>query len=121
MKKILLCVVLLALIQNWDRLNSLFVPAPSVPNTGEVQVILYSTAWCRYCTQARSLLKSSGIPYREYDIEKSAEGLQQFKALGGRGVPLLIINGKVLSGFDKSQILQELRWAASAGAKPEPR
>lgn len=108
MKKIVLCIALLALFQNWGRINNFFNPAPPISANTDVQVVMYSTDWCGYCKQARSLFKSASIAYREYDIETSAEGLKQYQALGGRGVPLIIINGKLLRGFNKRQILREL-------------
>lgn len=107
MKKILLCIVLLALAQNWGRIASYFDPA-SIASATDGRVVMFSTDWCGYCEQARRLLQASGVTYHEYDIEKSAEGFKQYQALGGRGVPLLIINGKLLRGFDKGQILRAL-------------
>lgn len=114
MKKILLCIVLLAIVQNWGRITGFFNPEPTtaVPGT---EIVLFSTDWCGYCAQARALFESVGVPYREYDIEKSAEGFKQYQALGGRGVPLLIINGTLLQGFNKRQILRALQ-SGSTGA-----
>lgn len=109
MKKIVLCIALLALVQNWGRISSFFEAAPDLSVNTESKIIMYSTDWCDYCKQARTLFKSSGVAYREYDIEKSAEGLKQYQILGGRGVPLIIINGKLLRGFNKRQILRELK------------
>lgn len=108
MKKIILCIVLLALIQNWGRISGFFESAPAIAANNDTQVVMYSTDWCGYCKQARSLFRSAGVEYHEYNIEKSAEGLKQYQALEGRGVPLIIINGKILRGFDKRLILQEL-------------
>ena len=117
MKKILLCIVLLAIVQNWGRITDFFNPKPitAIPGT---KIVLFSTDWCGYCEQARALFESAGVSYREYDIEKSAEGFKQYQALGGRGVPLLIINGKLLQGFDKRQILRALQSEPSAASQP---
>jgi glutaredoxin len=108
MKKIILCIALLALVQNWGRISSFFESAPVIPANSGASIIMYSTDWCGYCKQARALFNSSGLAYREYDIEKSAEGLKQYQVLDGRGVPLIVINGKLLRGFNKRQILREL-------------
>ena len=72
----------------------------------EEQVILYSTEWCGYCTQARQLMDAEGIPYYEYDIERSAEGRAQYNRLGGNGVPFMLIDGTPLQGYNRKQILQ---------------
>ncbi|MEZ4485851.1 MAG: glutaredoxin domain-containing protein [Syntrophotaleaceae bacterium] len=103
----LVCIALLALVLNWGRISSYFNPPP-IPSNTDSQVVMFSTEWCGYCEQARALFKSADVSYHEYDIEKSAEGFKQYQALGGRGVPLLIINGKLLRGFDKRQILRAL-------------
>ncbi len=108
MKKIILCIALLALVQNWGRISSIFESEPVIPANSGASIIMYSTQWCGYCKQARALFDSAGVAYREYDIEKSAEGLEQYRMLDGRGVPLIVINGKLLRGFNKRQILREL-------------
>lgn len=66
---------------------------------------MYGTSWCGYCAKARKLLKKHDITYFEYDIEKSEEGHRQFKALGGRGIPLFQINGEVVKGYAPDKIL----------------
>lgn len=69
------------------------------------EVVLYATAWCSYCRKTREFLKAKGIKFREYDIEKSQEGRRQHTALGGGGVPVLVVNGKVVRGYRPEAIL----------------
>lgn len=69
------------------------------------EVVMYATAWCSYCRKTRDFLKAKGIKFREYDIEKSQEGRRQHTALGGGGVPVLVINGKVVRGYNPRAIL----------------
>jgi len=64
------------------------------------QVTMYSTSWCGYCRKARELFTRQNIPFRELDIEKSAEAKKAYDALNGRGVPLLLIGDKQMTGFD---------------------
>jgi hypothetical protein len=45
----------------------------------------------------------------EYDIEKSTIGRREHKRLGGKGVPLLRINGKVIHGYNEKLILASLK------------
>jgi len=52
------------------------------------------------------LLKENNIQYVEYDIEKSADGAEQHKRLGGTGVPVMLINGQVVKGYNPERILQ---------------
>jgi mycoredoxin len=90
-------------IQHW--LNP---PAPIVVPAG-FQAILYATEWCGYCAKTRKMLAARQIPYREYDIEKSAEGLAQYERLNGNGVPVLVIDEQVIHGFDQAAIEQALQ------------
>ena len=71
----------------------------------DVDVLMYGTSWCGYCAKARQLLDEQGITYYEYDIESSNEGYRQFQDLGGKGVPLFQIGGKVVKGFRPDRVL----------------
>ena len=74
---------------------------PSAPEkerfTGTVE--MYVTDWFGYCKKAQSYMKSKGIPYVAYNIEKDSAAKQRHKELGGRGVPLIIIGSNKMSGF----------------------
>lgn len=83
-------------------------PAPVVLPAG-VDVVLYATEWCGYCARTRRLLEDQQVPYREIDIEKSAEGYAQFQQLNGNGVPVLVIDEQVIHGFDRAAIDTALR------------
>ena len=60
---------------------------------------LFSASWCGYCTQAKVYLRTKGIAFRELDIDTPAGGCAYFEAGGQRGVPLIMVAGKRLSGF----------------------
>lgn len=87
-----------AAIQNW-----LQPPAPIVVPAG-FQAVLYATEWCGYCARTREFFNERNIPFREYDIEKSAEGEAQYEKLGGNGVPVIVINNNVIHGFDEGAL-----------------
>ncbi len=106
MKRILLILAALASWQQWERIEPLLglnPPAQTQARSGEV--VLYATAWCGYCARTRSFLAERGIPYRELDIEKSADGRRAYQALGGRGVPLIDVKGTLVHGYDPQGIL----------------
>lgn len=67
-------------------------------------VEIYVTDWCGYCKQAQSYMKSKGIPYVAYDIEKDSAANQRHKELGGHGVPLIIIGSHRMSGFSPGSL-----------------
>jgi glutaredoxin len=63
------------------------------------EIVFYSTPGCGYCKQARAHLQSRGIPYLEKDVSSNAQAESEWRALGGRGVPLIIMGSHKLTGF----------------------
>ncbi|UYZ85011.1 hypothetical protein MTZ49_05480 [Entomomonas sp. E2T0] len=91
-----------------EDINNFFTGGENVgQNNAQDTIHLYSTAWCGYCKKARNILIQSGVRYKEYDIEKDAMAYERHKKLGGRGVPLIEANGKLIKGYNE-QILKEL-------------
>ncbi len=62
---------------------------------------MYATSWCPYCAKARAYFARTGIAYTEHDIEKSADARAEFKRLGGRGVPLILVGNEKMAGFNE--------------------
>jgi glutaredoxin len=93
------------------RVNSYGAPAPApaqtAPSGPQPQaaragpVVMYATSWCPYCAKARAYFARLGIAYTEYDVEKSATANAEFKRLGGRGVPLILVGREKMSGFSE--------------------
>jgi glutaredoxin len=71
-------------------------------------VIMYATTWCPYCRKMRTWFSNNNIRYFEYDIEKSDEGRRQFEALGGRGVPLVLVRNRLIKGYNPAAVKQAL-------------
>ena len=108
-KKLFLILTALFILQKWSTIYTYLNPPPDYSTLHGNKVILYATAWCGYCTKARAFLNERGIAYHEYDIEKSKEGHAQYRSLGGSGVPVLLVNGTVVKGFNPNQILALLQ------------
>lgn len=73
-------------------------------------VVLYGTKTCGYCKKVRAMLSERGIPYTDIDLQRSAEGRKRFEELNGNGVPLLVIRGEVIRGYDERRIKQALSY-----------
>ncbi len=71
-------------------------PAENIPS-----VDIYITSWCPYCKKAMAYLKENNIAFNAYDIEKDAKAKAKKWKLDPSysGVPLTVINGKLLKGF----------------------
>lgn len=75
------------------------------PAARVVDVTLYTASWCRACRQVRAFLDAKGIPYREWDVEKTDYGESRYRALGGGELPLITVDGEVLRAFDERRFL----------------
>jgi glutaredoxin len=72
---------------------------PPVRVSASATPVLFSADWCGYCRCAKSYLQQRGIAFQEQDIDTEA-GMRAFVAAGGgRGVPMLAVNGGVTRGF----------------------
>jgi len=68
-------------------------------------VIVYSTPACVWCNEAKRYLKKHKINYKDYDISNNlAKRMEMVKLLGQMNVPVIVISGKVIVGFDKREI-----------------
>ena len=67
------------------------------------KVVMYSASWCGICTSAKQYFNANHIPYVAYDIEKSRAGKQGFRQLKGRGVPIILVGGKRMNGFNAAK------------------
>jgi len=111
LKKVALVLLVVVVYQNWGKIERLFNPAQMVAEQvrANANVVLYATDWCGYCKQTRRFLDSKGIAFKEFDIEKDAEARKAYEALGGRGIPLIDVNGTLIRGFDPDEILAALK------------
>jgi glutaredoxin len=72
-------------------------------------VVMYSTTWCGVCTRAKNWLKAHSIRFVEYDVEKSEPGKRDFKKLGARGVPVILVGKQRMNGFSEANMRTMLR------------
>mgnify|MGYP001031532319 CR=1 FL=1 len=74
-------------------------PEPGQRRRGGGRVTIYTAEWCGICHQATRYFDEQGIRYTEYDVEKSPKGKADFERLNGRGVPIILVNGQKMVGF----------------------
>lgn len=75
------------------------------------EVVLLTTPGCGYCARMRTLLAAGGVPYRDLDVTRDAEGRRRFADSGASGVPVLFVGDEVVYGYDPDAVR-----AAFAGA-----
>ncbi len=67
-------------------------------------VIVYTSNTCPYCISAKDYLKEKGIDYTEKNVQTDKEARKELMAMGHMGVPVLVIDGEEVVGFDKEKI-----------------
>ena len=74
----------------------------------EHNVKIYSTPTCPYCIRVKSYLDSQGVGYENIDVSTNKDGLEEMVRISGQmGVPLIVVDGQMVVGFDKER-LEEL-------------
>ena len=72
-------------------------------------VILYSADWCGWCKKAKRHLDGMGINYEIRDID-NPENLRDLVAkTGQKGIPVLDVGGRIVTGFAPDQYDQLIR------------
>lgn len=74
----------------------------AAPAAGAIPVVLYATAWCPHCAEARAYFAKNRISYIEHDVEKNPSAYAEYKRLGGRGVPFIVHGSNVMRGFSEN-------------------
>lgn len=75
--------------------------------TGE-PVVMFSTHSCGYCKKARQFLDQRGVAYQELFIDESELAYEHFKSLGGRGVPLIVVQDELIEGYNPAALSEAL-------------
>ena len=70
------------------------------------RVVMYSAVWCGVCKRARQYFKANKIPFKEYDVETSAKGKQDYLRMKGRGVPIILVASQRMDGFNGARFKQ---------------
>lgn len=67
-------------------------------------VTVYTSNTCPYCISAKDYLKEKGIDYTEKNVQTDKDARKELMAMGHMGVPVLVIDGEEVVGFDKEKI-----------------
>jgi hypothetical protein len=72
------------------------------PAATKLEVLV--TSWCPYCRRLEDYLKTKGIPFVRYDIEKDQKGGELYRSVGGGGVAITKYGEHVVRGFDPDRV-----------------
>lgn len=70
-----------------------------------MKVTIYITDSCPYCLQAKDYFRAQNIDFEEIDVGKNPQdGEEMIKLSGQMGVPVIVIDGQTIVGFDQKEI-----------------
>lgn len=64
------------------------------------KVVMYTAGNCRDCDKARNFFKRHSVACTEINISFSRSARDEYRALGGQGVPLILVGGDKVSGLN---------------------
>lgn len=68
-------------------------------------VTVYSTPACPYCAMAKEYLKGKGVSFQDINVEADGQKAREMVMMSGQGgVPVLVINGRIVVGFNRPLI-----------------
>jgi len=66
------------------------------------KVSIYTTPTCVYCKMTKAFFKENNVQYEEKDVSTDrAAADEMIQKSGQMGVPVIDIDGQILTGFDK--------------------
>jgi glutaredoxin 3 len=70
-------------------------------------IIVYTTPTCPYCHMVKEFLSQKGISFEERDVAANASYAQELMSTTGQmGVPVTVIDGQAVVGFDRARLEQ---------------
>jgi len=91
--------------------NEVRATAPVVP-----EIVIYTTPSCEPCDRAKDWMTRRQIAFKERDVEASAIYADELKNYKSRIVPVIVVNGEPLYGFQSAYLEQALKDAVSRKA-----
>jgi len=65
-----------------------------------MDVTVYTTAWCGYCTRAKALLDARGIEYQEISLDDDPQYRRTLMdRTGGFTLPQILVDGRPIGGY----------------------
>lgn len=68
------------------------------------KVEIYTSNSCGYCSMAKDYFKENNIEYSEYNVSENPQYRKDLMKKGYMSVPVIIIGGEEVIGFDKGRI-----------------
>jgi len=71
----------------------------------EPKVVVFSTPTCPHCRSAKRYLDKKGVRYTDVDVSRDRRAARDMvRRSGQQGVPQIVIDGKLVVGFNRRKI-----------------
>lgn len=68
------------------------------------KIDIYTSDTCGYCHAAMDYLNENNLSFTEHNISSNQEARKELMKKGYRSVPLIVIDGEEILGFDKEKV-----------------
>ncbi|MFH0884494.1 MAG: glutaredoxin domain-containing protein [Candidatus Micrarchaeota archaeon] len=72
-------------------------------------ITVYTAEWCPWCHKVVDFLKENKLKFEEKDVDKENNGDECMKKSGQGGIPVTIIDGQVVVGYDTKKLKELLK------------
>jgi glutaredoxin 3 len=72
------------------------------------KVEIYTSPTCGYCHEAMEFFVENKVEFEEHDISKDKEAKKTLMRKGYMSVPVIVVNGEEMLGFDKEKLTAAL-------------
>ena len=70
-----------------------------------MDVTIYTTPTCPWCTRAKEYFGRKGVAYVEKDVSQDyTAAMEMVQKSGQQGVPVITVDGQVIVGFDQKRL-----------------
>jgi len=80
----------------------------SISKKRQKRVVLFTSPNCKWCTIAKQYFQNNKIKFNQIDISKDKKAAEDCVRHGCRGVPVVLVGSRWISGFDQKKIDKEL-------------
>lgn len=73
------------------------------------KITVYSTPTCHFCHMAKDFFTANGVAFEDFDVSSDlAKRKEMVDKSGQMGVPVIVIDDKLIVGFNKPKIVELL-------------
>jgi glutaredoxin-like YruB-family protein len=75
-----------------------------------MKITIYTLPTCPHCIRAKEFLTKHKIKFKNKDVSNDEKALQEMiKKSGQQGVPVIDIEGKIITGFNEEELKKVLK------------